>query len=103
MAIGRMVMGATLVMTAACAPLPPAEAGEPPIQGESGRKCEAAGVQSLLGQQASAELGAEAMRASGAAKLRWIPEGAMITMDYSESRLNIQLDRQNKIVRIYCG
>ena len=88
-----------LAMMAACAPVPPAEADSP----EGGGKCDAAPVQSLLGQQRSETLGNDAKRRAGAARLRWIEKGAAVTMDYSETRLNIQLDGQNRIVKIYCG
>lgn len=94
-------VAALLAFVAACAPLPPAEADN--VVTGPGGKCDAAPAQSLLGRQASATVGADAMRLAGAGKLRWIAEGAAVTMDYSESRLNLQLDRQSRIVKIHCG
>jgi Peptidase inhibitor I78 family len=29
--------------------------------------------------------------------------GDMLTMDFSETRLNIELDAQNRVVRAHCG
>jgi hypothetical protein len=92
-------------MTMGCAPLPPAEPGEEqvPVHGGTGRTCDAGRAQSLVDRQASSELGAEALRLSGAGTLRWIPPGAMVTMDYREDRLNIELDAQNRVTRVRCG
>ena len=61
------------------------------------------GLGDLVGRQATTELGAEAMRRSGSARLRWIQPGDVITMDYSESRLNIYLDSRNRVDRFICG
>ena len=91
-------------MTMACAPVPPAEPGQEeqiPVRG--GGSCDAERAQGLVGRAATAELGAEALRLSGAATLRWIPPGAMVTMDYREDRLNIELDGQNRVTRVRCG
>jgi hypothetical protein len=35
--------------------------------------------------------------------VRLIPPGAAITEDYSETRLNADLDDQGRIVRLWCG
>ena len=98
----RAALGAMLMMIAGCVPAPPAEAeAEAPVHGGTG--CDAAPASKLVGREATSELGAEALRLSGARALRWIPEGSMVTMDYREDRLNIHLDRGNKVVRIACG
>ena len=93
-------------MTMGCAPLPPSDPPqeeEVPVHGSTGRVCDATPAQSLVGRESNAELGAEAMRLSGAGKLRWIPKGAMVTMDHREDRLNIELDENNRVTRIRCG
>ena len=71
-------------------------------EGETGT-CDEAAVQSLVGQQASSELGQRAMQRSGARSLRWIPEGSAVTMDYRPDRLNIEYDRSNMVTAIRCG
>lgn len=104
--IGRSAFGGLMLMTIGCAPLPPSDPPpeeEVPVHGSTGRVCDAAPAQSLVGREANADLGAEAMRLSGAGKLRWIPKGAMVTMDYREDRLNIELDENNRVTRIRCG
>ena len=73
-----------------------------PVRGATGA-CDAARAQGLVGRVATAELRAEAMRLSGAQSLRNIPEGTMVTMDFREDRLNIELDRANRVTRIRCG
>ena len=80
-------------LTAACTSVPDRSLGA----------CRAEGLNGLVGRPASAELGAEAMRRSGATRLRWIQPGDIVTMDYSESRLNIHLDAQNRVERFICG
>lgn len=88
----------SMLTASACATVPPAEG-----EADSGRACKAEPAQHLVGRQASQELGAEAMRLSGAGTLRWIPHGGVVTMDYRVDRLNIDLDTTNKVVRIHCG
>jgi len=76
-----------------------ATTGEAPPQG----RCDAAGLAELVGRPASAELGAEAMRRSGSARLRWIRPGDVVTMDYSAQRLNIHLDAEGHVDHFACG
>lgn len=91
----RILIAAAL-MTAGCATVPAAEAG-------GGGKCDAAKAQALIGRVKSAEVGAEALRLSGATALRWIAPGTMVTMDYREDRLNLRVDAAGKIVKVDCG
>ena len=90
-------------LIAACSTMPP-PAIEPPVRGESpGYTCSEAGLESFVGQQATAEIGAEILRQSGARVLRWIPEGSAVTLDLRYDRVNIKLDRQNRIETVTCG
>jgi len=91
-----------LLASAACAAVPPDEQNVP-LHGDTGHHCEAGPAQSLIGRTATSELGAEALKLSGAGALRWIPEGSIVTMEFREDRLNVHLDRQNRVVRITCG
>lgn len=65
--------------------------------------CRTEGLQSLIGQEATSELGAQAMRISGARALRWIRPGDAVTMDYSPTRLNVNLDAAGRVERFACG
>lgn len=96
-------MGALLMMAAGCAAVPPEDAENVPVKGETGHVCNAEPAQHLVGRPATQELAAEAMRLTGAGMMRWIPEGAMVTMDYRPDRLNIELDGENKVAKIRCG
>ena len=89
----RRAIAAVAAVASACATVPDESAGA----------CSTATLRELVGRQASAELGSEAMNRSGASRLRWIRPGDIVTMDYSESRLNIHLDAQNKVERFVCG
>lgn len=57
----------------------------------------------LIGRAGTPELGAEAQRRSGAARLRWIRPGDMVTMEFSPQRLNIHLDSLERVQRLTCG
>jgi hypothetical protein len=86
---------------AGCASVPPAEAGEVPVRGAG--SCDSSKAQGLIGRARSETVGAEALRLTGARTLRWIPTGAMVTMDYREDRLNLHLDGKGKVAKVACG
>ena len=69
----------------------------------TGKACNAAPAQSLVGRERTEVSGAEIKRLTGAGLLRWIPHDGVVTMDYREDRVNVRLDRQNRIVSISCG
>ena len=96
----HVVLGA-LMMTMACTAVPPD--GEPAGAGSSTYRCEADGLADLVGRPATADLGAEALRRSGARTLRWIRPGDAVTMDFREDRLNIHLDAEHRVERLACG
>ena len=65
--------------------------------------CRAEAAAALVGQAASAGLGTEALRLTGARRLRWIRPGDVVTMDYSPERLNVHLDARGRVERLACG
>jgi hypothetical protein len=65
--------------------------------------CDAPLARGLIGQQATAELGTRALQLTGTQRLRWIRPGEMVTMDYREDRLTIELDEAGRIRGIRCG
>lgn len=73
-------------------PTPPAEAA-----------CNADSVQSLVGQTATAEVGGQLLKGSGATTLRWVPPRTAVTMDFRPDRLTVSYDDALKIERISCG
>lgn len=77
---------------AACA----APAGEDPMDRDA---CGASGLQRLVGETEAA-LAAVALP-DGA--VRVIRPGMAVTLDYSLSRLNIEIDEAGRIARVFCG
>lgn len=75
---------------------------EPVRKGGSGT-CDAAAVQDVVGQTATAELGADLLAKSGAEMLRWAPPRSAMTMDYRPDRLTVSYDDNMVIERISCG
>ena len=75
----------------------------PPVHGATGAICTADGLDRFIGEPATQSLGAEILRASGASKLRWVSDGAMITMDHREDRVTVHLTSENKIEKLRCG
>lgn len=98
--IARLSLASLALMTMACTTMASDE-GEPPLMGAG--ECNAAAAQPLTGQQATTELGAQALRHTGARTLRWIRPGDAVTMDYRTDRLNIELDERGRIARFTCG
>lgn len=85
-------------LLAACA------AGQPPAHDvPAGRTCNAAQTGRFIGQPGTSEIGAEILRATRSAVLRWAPPGYMLTMDYSASRVTVRLNSAYKITAISCG
>ena len=73
-----------------------------PVAGGDGT-CSAAAAQTLIGQKATAETGAQALSLTGAQTLRWGPPGAMFTMDYRPDRVTVMYDEAMLITQVKCG
>jgi hypothetical protein len=103
--IGRFVGGGLMVITIGCAAAPAAPEGAEsyPVQGSTGQLCNAAKAQPLVGRARSAKLGSEALRLSGAGTLRWLRPGDIVTMEYREDRLNIEIDAKGRVKAVRCG
>lgn len=83
----------------ACAATPPAENGAPP---EGPGECKAEPAQHLVGSKATAEVGADLIRLTGARTLRWVPPRTAVTMDFRYDRLTVSYDDDMVIERISC-
>ena len=75
--------------------LTPGMAGEDP--------CDADAVQSLIGQQASEEVVEQARIDAGAETVRTLSPGQVVTMEYRQGRLNVDLDDAGTITGLRCG
>lgn len=84
---------------AACASV----ASEPPVTGAPLAACRGDALPSFTGRQATQELGSEMLAASGAKVIRWVAKGMMVTMDYSDQRITVNLDGANRVERASCG
>ncbi len=99
--LGLSLCAALALAGCALNPAPPA-ADRPPA-GVAGGLCDAAPAQGYIGQQASTEVGAAILTASGADLLRWGPPRSAWTMDYRETRVNVRYDDAMTIIEITCG
>jgi len=97
----KMMMFAPLCLLACAA----GEKQRVPIESVwSGTKCiQSASLDSFKGELASTDLAARIMMASRAHNLRWVPYGAVITMEYSKNRVTVRLDQQNHVISAACG
>lgn len=68
-----------------------------------GGECKADGVQRFVGQRATAQVGADLLRLTGARQLRWGPPRSAMTMDFRPDRLTVSYDDNMVIDRISCG
>jgi len=96
----NLALAATAGLLAACA----AAAPPPPVIGaESGFVCRNFDSSAFAGREATSALGSELLRASGARRVRWVPPGVKVTMEYRIDRLTVHLDERNRVVRANCG
>lgn len=70
---------------------------------DNGGKCDASGLNGFVGKEATVELGTDAVKQSGASRLRWLPPRSAVTMDYREDRLNIGYDDNMIVTALRCG
>jgi len=94
-----------LPLLAGCAKVTPPPAADPtPIHGVTpGHTCSNANLQQFIGQAQSADLESRMLQVSGAATVRWVPQGTAVTMEFRFDRLTVFLDAQNKVERISCS
>jgi hypothetical protein len=89
-----VIVGCVAVLLAACQPVLP----DGPSDGPDLATCGADVLQGLVGQPASV---LRTMRF--AQETRIIRPGMAVTMDYRSERLNIEIDRAERISRVYCS
>lgn len=65
--------------------------------------CRGDSLASFTGQPATADLGARILAASGARTIRWVPNGSVVTMEFSAERVRVMLDGANRVERASCG
>ena len=93
-----LIVSAAALALAACT-----IAESDPVPGIPEGSCRTEPLGQFIGQPASQNLGARMLAASGARIIRWVPKGGVVTMDFSPSRLTIQLDAANRVEAVNCG
>jgi ABC-type oligopeptide transport system substrate-binding subunit len=96
---------AALLALAACVPTATqADAGTaPPPVADGEGPCRNDPVAGFVGRKATAELGAELLKVSGARTLRWGAPGTAMTMDFRPDRLTVSYDETMAITSARCG
>ena len=75
-------------------------ADEPSVMGG---ECRNEPLAQFVGQQATQQLGADMLRASGAKALQWINPGQMVTMEFRADRVRVTLDSNGRVEAARCG
>lgn len=98
----RLVLTLVFPALAACATAKP---GTPYPDGNSADRfvCRNTMLEQFKGRPADTQLASEIIRASGSKSLQWVAHGNMVTMDFSENRVRVWLDPQNRVERVSCG
>ncbi len=98
----KLISASALLAMGCAQPAPPAvpAPGATPAQPA---ECSAQAAIALQGQPFGASLQAQAQRLSGARTVRVIRPGQAVTMDFNPFRLNIELDAEDRVIRLRCG
>jgi hypothetical protein len=99
--IGRIAFGGAVALAlGACATAQPAYPGS---AGDPAHKCNNSNIQQFVGQPRSSALEQQMLQVSGAATVRWVPQGTAVTMEFRADRLTVFLDANNRVERISCS
>ena len=95
-----LLLGATALTACTTTASPPMSDPTPPQP----MACNAeAAKPGALGKVATADVLERARRESGAEMSRVLKPGQMVTMEYREGRLNVDVDAANVIINLRCG
>jgi hypothetical protein len=86
----------TMFAVAACAPVAP-------LPGAPTGECSASGLGDLVGRTATPALVNRAKRRAGASVARILRPGQVVTMEYLNGRLNVNVDDKNRVKSFNCG
>lgn len=68
-----------------------------------GKTCDAAALQSQIGQKATPSVMEDLRTRSGSATARMLRPGQLVTMEYNATRLNLIVDDKDVMTAIRCG
>ena len=88
---------------AACAAVAPSMRAAADVPTHSLDNCSNAALVPFTGREATQDLGTQLLAASGAKVMRWVPMGALVTMEYRADRLTVHLDATNHVKSAICG
>ncbi len=97
--VGSLVLSVALLTGCSTSTNASGAAASPPAAGQ----CNADAVQWAVGQDNTEEVGRRIWRESGAGLIRPIGPNQAVTMDYRADRVNVTIDKDNRITRVSCG
>lgn len=100
----KLILGllATSALCACAQPPGPAAQPAPPARPAPGQ-CHADGARFAVGHVATPELAEQARQRASALRVRVIRPGQMVTMEFDNSRLNLDVDAAGKVTAVRCG
>lgn len=89
---------------AAATPAPIAPTADPAVPDPAtDGSCDAAALQSLVGQEATEGTIEQARERAGAGQVRTLAPGQVVTLEFNGERLNLAVDEANVITGVHCG
>lgn len=82
---------------------PPAAEPSQPAPTPPQASCDADAARGAIGQVATQDVVEKARLAAGAQMARTLKPGQMVTMEYHQSRLNIDVNEGNVVTNVRCG
>ena len=96
-----LAVAAAMALLGACTTMPPTDDTPPP--GKAPGHCNATTLGWTVGKVADQALVEKAHAESGAKIVRVLRPGQMVTMEYSDQRLNIRVDANNVVEGYSCS
>ena len=94
-----LVLALLAASLSGCAqPQPPASVPATP-EGQ----CSSAGAAFAVGHVVGEALSSQARSRAGAAEVRVLRPGQMVTQEFNAGRLNLEVDATGRVTRVYCG
>lgn len=99
-----LCIGLASFLLCGCAGTPSTASAQSVAQPPPQRKaCDATAAQFAVGQAWNMPLGESARQRASADSVRALRPNQMVTMEFNESRLNLDLDAADRVTRVRCG
>jgi hypothetical protein len=111
-------VAASFALSACATPAEPAVAAKPPppesapvdpprqpepAPGEPAMECDASNTGWAVGKDADATLVERIKSETGSSRARVLKPGQMVTMEFRADRVNIDVDNNNRVLKVRCG